>query len=128
MGQQNTRVEIGEVYDKTTHVVPKRTSRQSSMQQQQLPLPLLRRSALLHTYASSSAHRPSTRALQSRESGVFACEPAAGFIFLKEKASVAKHVHAGVEDLSVGGTADTGDEERQFVEETDDPAGWVVVC
>ena len=47
---------------------------------------------------------------------------------MKEKASVAKHVHAGVEDLIVGGTADTGDEERQFVEETDDPAGWVVVC
>ena len=29
--------------------------------------------------------------------------------------------------MSVRGAADTGDEGREFVEEVDDPAGWVVV-
>ena len=38
-----------------------------------------------------------------------------------------EHVDAGFEDVSVGGAADTGDEGREFVEEVDDPAGWVVV-
>ena len=38
-----------------------------------------------------------------------------------------EHVDAGFEDASVGGAAGTGDEEREFVEEVDDPAGWVVV-
>ena len=38
-----------------------------------------------------------------------------------------EHVYADVEDVSVGGAADTGDKGREFVE-ADDPAGLVVVC
>ena len=39
-----------------------------------------------------------------------------------------EHVHAGIEDVSVRGVADTGDEGHEFVEEADDPVGWIIVC
>ena len=39
-----------------------------------------------------------------------------------------EHVYADVEDVSVGGTADTGDKGREFVKEADDPAGLVIIC
>ena len=131
VGQQNTRVEIGEVCDKTTHVVPKRTSRQSHVPQcnssnvrfphSEGPPFYIHTPPVLHTVHPHGRSNP-----ESPESLRATLQQ--GLFFLKEKASVAKHVHAGVEDLSVGGAADTGDEGRQFVEETDGPASWVVVC
>ena len=132
VGQQaNTRVEVGRYVIKSRTLFPKRTSRQSHVPRCSSSNVRFPYSEGTPFYTSTppvlSAHGPSTRALRSRVRSL-ACEPAAGFVFLREKASVAEHVHAGVEDLSVGGTADTGDEERHFVEEADDPAGWVVVC
>ena len=50
-----------------------------------------------------------------------------GVYFLDGGDLSAEHVYVGFEDVSVGGAADTGDEGREFVEEVDDPAGWVVV-
>ena len=50
-----------------------------------------------------------------------------GVCFLDGGGLSAEHVDAGFEDVSVRGAADTGDEGREFVEEVDDPAGWVVV-
>ena len=50
-----------------------------------------------------------------------------GVCFLDGGGLSAEHVDAGFEDISVVGAADTGDEGREFVEEVDDPAGWVVV-
>ena len=54
-----------------------------------------------------------------------ACESGSGVCFFlrEEEALSAEHVHAGVEDVSVGGAEDTWDEGREFVEEVDDPAG-----
>ena len=50
-----------------------------------------------------------------------------GVYFVAGGGLSAEHVDAGFEDISVGGAADTGDKGREFVEEVDDPAGWVVV-
>ena len=50
-----------------------------------------------------------------------------GVYFLDGGDLSAEHVYVGFEDVSVGGTVDTGDEGREFVEKVDDPAGWVVV-
>ena len=50
-----------------------------------------------------------------------------GVCFLDGGGLSAEYVYAGFEGVSVGGATDTGNEGREFVEEVDDPAGWVVV-
>ena len=50
-----------------------------------------------------------------------------GVCFLDGGDLSAEHVYAGFEGVSVGGAAGTGDEGREFVDDVDDPAGWVIV-